>query len=158
MGFHLQYILVVVSIQLAKVDHSPLPAHTESMNTHAIKIQGHQHLIQSEVSIAFTNNHSSTNHIGSVLLHLPKGKSIELRDGTHLSGPLHIVNQPSNWYLDPETFPEPERFVPERWLADDNSDDGSHPLKVTAPAKQASMPWGGRVHICRGMESSQSVP
>jgi cytochrome P450 len=52
--------------------------------------------------------------IGSILLHLSKGKSIELREGTLLSGPLHIMNQPSNWYLDTDTFPEPERFVPER--------------------------------------------
>jgi cytochrome P450 len=97
--------------------------------------------------------------IGSVILHLPKGKgkSIELRDGTHLSGPLHIINQSSNWYLDPETFPEPDRFMPERWLDDDNSDDGSHPLKVTALAKQAFMPWGGGVHICLGMKLAQLV-
>jgi cytochrome P450 len=97
--------------------------------------------------------------VGSVILHLSKGKgkSIELRDGTQLSGPLHIINQPSNWYLDPETFPEPERFVPERWVADGNSEDGSHPLKVTALAKQAFMPWGGGVHICLGMNLAQLV-
>jgi hypothetical protein len=95
--------------------------------------------------------------IGSILLHLSKGKSIELREGTLLSGPLHIINQPSNWYLDPDTFPEPERFVPERWLADGNSEDGSHPLKVTALAKQAFMPWGGGVHICLGMNLAQLV-
>jgi cytochrome P450 len=95
--------------------------------------------------------------VGSVMLHLQKGKSIELRDGTHLSGPVHIINQSSTWYLDPEMFPEPERFVPERWLADDNSDDGSHPLKVTALAKRAFMPFGGGNHICLGMKLAQLV-
>jgi cytochrome P450 len=97
--------------------------------------------------------------IGSVILHLSKGKgkSIELRDGTQLNGPLHIINQSSNWYLDPEMFPEPDRFVPERWLADGNSEDSSHPLKVTTLAKNAFMPWGGGVHICLGMNLAQLV-
>jgi cytochrome P450 len=96
---------------------------------------------------------------GSVLLHLPKGKgkSIELRDGTQLIGPLHILQQSSNWYLDSETFPEPDKFVPERWLDDGNSEDGSHPLKVTALDKRAFMPWGGGVHICLGMNLAQLV-
>jgi cytochrome P450 len=93
--------------------------------------------------------------IGSILLHIPKGKSLDLRDGTHLSGPLHIMNQPSNWYLDPETFPEPDRFMPERWLADGNNEDGSHP--VSAQAKKAFMPWGGGVHICLGMKLAELV-
>mmetsp|Transcript_27354 Transcript_27354/g.55965 ORF Transcript_27354/g.55965 Transcript_27354/m.55965 type:complete len:569 (-) Transcript_27354:210-1916(-) len=100
--------------------------------------------------------------VGSVALHLPHGTSVTLpSDGTNLTGPLHLMLQSSNWYMDPNLFPQPTKFVPDRWLSatvkTGNINSNNTGMEVTAMAQKAFQPFGGGAHVCLGQSLARLV-
>jgi cytochrome P450 len=63
-------------------------------------------------------------------------------DGVHIPAGTTVVPLTRPAALQSDTFPEPEKFKPERWLGDGNGADAPHP--------QAFMPFGSGPRLCPG--------
>jgi len=80
--------------------------------------------------------------VASVLYQYPKG--IKLQVGRYsLSGPGVVLLDSGSNYMDPNLFPEPEKFLPERWIP-------GHKYYASARARQAFNPFGFGSHLCMG--------
>eukprot|EP00968_Pinguiococcus_pyrenoidosus_P009855 scaffold770_cov255-Pinguiococcus_pyrenoidosus.AAC.8 len=82
--------------------------------------------------------------VGQIAYTLPKGSSATLRDGLVINGPVQVLSSFSNWYRDPECFPDPTRFSPERWVK--TEEEGG----ATAFARKVFRPFGLGRHVCLG--------
>lgn len=86
---------------------------------------------------------------GGVILHVAKGKKMELRNYA-IEGPVNFALFNSHWYDDPETFPQPNQFLPQRWIEGDANE-------ASAFAKSTFKPFGDGRHICLGMHLAKLV-
>jgi hypothetical protein len=102
--------------------------------------------------------------IGGVLFRVPEGKTIDIRNRKY-EGPVHLHLQSSNWYLDEEVFPEPNQFIPERWLSkygvkdigETVEEEGLGHYAVSPFARKVFRPFGHGQHMCLGMVLARIV-
>ena len=87
--------------------------------------------------------------VGNVALQTSVNKTIQV-NGHTIEGPVNFLFAHSHWYDDAETFPQPERFLPQRWIAGDE-------LEASAFAKSTFKPFGDGRHICLGMNLARLV-
>jgi len=86
--------------------------------------------------------------VGGVSFFIEKGKSFELRKKV-IKGPITIMLTNSHWYHDKEAFPQPESYLPERWIVGNklHSEFG----------EQVYRPFGYGRHICLGSHLAKLV-
>jgi len=75
---------------------------------------------------------------------LPEGQQLEVL-GKTIRGPMGVIGSFGQAFTDPEFFPRPLEFLPDRWLA-----DASPTIAVSESARRAFLPFGIGVHSCPG--------
>lgn len=86
---------------------------------------------------------------GGIALHTPTNNTIQVNEHT-IEGPVTFMFYNSHWYDDPETFPQPAKFLLQRWIAGDDNE-------ASAFAKSTYKPFGDGRHVCLGMYLAKLV-
>lgn len=71
--------------------------------------------------------------------------------GQKLQAPISIQLSFGQNFTDEKFFPQPDRFIPERWLSEDSD------IYVSDEARKAFMPFGAGRHLCLGFKLADLV-